>query len=87
MYNPVMRTTLTLDDDVAARLIELQKKRGVSFKEIVNQTLRQGLERQATGPRRRAKFKVQARDIGLRPGLNYDNIGELLEQLEGVDHR
>lgn len=82
-----MRTTLTLDEDVAARLIELQRKRGVSFKDVVNQTLRWGLERQQVAPRGAPKFTVEARDMGLRPGLNYDNIEELLEQLEGPTHR
>jgi hypothetical protein len=82
-----MRTTLTLDEDVAARLAELQRQRGVSFKEIVNQILRQGLEREGTKPRRAKKFVVEARDIGQLPGLNYDNVGELLEQLEGAAHR
>jgi len=41
-----MRTTLTLADDVADRLLELQKKQGLTLKEAVNQTSRAGLERQ-----------------------------------------
>jgi hypothetical protein len=81
-----MRTTLTLDEDVAARLVELQRQRGVSFKEVVNQTLRQGLH-QKVSRRRAKKFVVEARDMGQRPGLNYDNVGELLEHLEGATHR
>ena len=87
MYTGAMRTTLTLDEDVAARLLEEQRRLGVSFKEAVNQTLRQGLEQQASRPRQRRKFTVQARDMGRRPGLNYHNIGELLEQIEGSEHR
>jgi len=82
-----MRTTLTLDEDVAARLVELQHKLGVSFKDVVNRTLRQGLEQQATRPRQPPKFTVKARKMGLRPGLNYDNVGELLEHIEGAAHR
>ncbi|GMU43832.1 MAG: ribbon-helix-helix protein, CopG family [Xanthomonadales bacterium] len=38
-----MRTTLTLDDDLAARLEELSQRRGVSFKQVVNDTIRKGL--------------------------------------------
>jgi hypothetical protein len=84
MYNLGMRTTLTLDDDVAARLAEIQKKTGRTFKEVTNDTLRAGLERGMAGAKaRRPRFKVKARKLGLRPGLSYDNIGELLEQLEG----
>lgn len=84
MYTDRMRTTLTLEDDVAARLVELQKKTGRTFKEVTNDTLRAGLERQmAVGRAHRPRFKVNARELGLRPGLNYDNIGALLEQIEG----
>ena len=74
-----MRTTLTIDEDVAAKLKDELKRSGGSFKELVNDVLRTGL-----GARQRLqkprKFKVRARDLGFRPGLNYDNIGELLER-------
>lgn len=84
MYTRHMRTTLTLEEDVAARLVELQKKTGRTFKEVTNDTLRAGLEQETARARAaRPRFKVKARKLGLRPGLNYDNIGELLEQLEG----
>jgi hypothetical protein len=88
MYNAGMRTTLTLDEDVAERLAELHRQRGISFKDIVNQTLRKGLERDAAmSARRPARFTVKARDMGQRPGLNFDNLGDLLEQIEGAAHR
>lgn len=81
-----MRTTLTLADDVADRLLELQKKQGLTLKEAVNQTLRAGLERQtAHHTPKRPKFKVRPRALGIRSGLNYDDIGGLIERLEG-DH-
>ncbi len=32
-------------------------------------------------------FQIHPRSIGLKAGLTYDNIGELLEHAEGVDHR
>ncbi len=82
-----MRTTLTLDEDVAARLLELQRRLGVSFKDVVNRTLREGLEQQMDHARRAPRFVVKARKMGLRPGLSAHNIGELLEQLEGTAHR
>ncbi|MGE0104952.1 MAG: ribbon-helix-helix domain-containing protein [Blastocatellales bacterium] len=82
-----MRTTLTLDEDVAARLAEMQKKTGISFKEIVNQTLRLGLERRHESHKKITGFKVRARPLGQIPGLQYSNIGELLEQLEGPRHK
>ena len=78
-----MRTTLTLDDDVAAKLQAEARRAGRPFREIVNETLRRGLmTRRATGARQ--PFKVNVRDLGdLRPGLSLDNVAELIEQVEG----
>lgn len=83
----MMRTTLTLDEDVAARLKEESRRSGRSFKEVVNEYLRLGIH--AKRPHGEAKrFRVKARDLGdLRAGLDLDNIGELLEQIEGSGHR
>ena len=88
MYTQPMRTTITLEEDVAARLVALQKQTGQSFKDTVNFTLRTGLEQQTAKPAMpRPRFKVAARRRGLRSGLNYANVGELLEQIEGPAHR
>jgi hypothetical protein len=82
-----MRTTLTLDDDVAANLKAESRRAGRPFREIVNETLRHGLaSRRITAER--PSFKIIARDLGgLRPGLSLDNVGELIEQVEGSLHR
>ncbi len=82
-----MRTTLTLDDDVAAKLKAESRRAGRPFKEIVNETLRSGLAtRRAVADR--TAFKITARDLGdLRPGLSLDNVAELIEQVEGSLHR
>lgn len=78
-----MRTTLTLDDDVAAKLKAECRRQGRPFREIVNETLRRGLAHQRTASGQRA-FKIAARDLGeLRPGLSLDNVAELIEQVEG----
>lgn len=80
-----MRTTLTLDNDVEAKLNAEMRRTGKSFKEVVNEILRIGFnarrEYLASKP-----FKVRARKLGIRPGLNYDNIGDLLEQVEEPEH-
>ncbi len=82
-----MRTTLTLDDDVAAKLRTQSQRAGRPFREIVNETLRRGLESRRATAQRRA-FKVKARALGkLKPGLSLDNIAELIEQVEGSVHR
>ncbi|MFL6201419.1 MAG: hypothetical protein ACJ76J_19790 [Thermoanaerobaculia bacterium] len=46
-----MRTTLTLDEDVAGQLRELSRHSGESFKEVVNATLRKGLRGEKTAHR------------------------------------
>jgi plasmid stability protein len=86
-YHHDVRTTLTLDDDVAAKLKAATRKTGRSFRDVVNDTLRRGLAK-PSGEAARAPFAVRARDLGaLRPGLSLDNIGELIEQVEGPRHR
>ena len=81
-----MRTTLTLDEDVRAKLEAEMRKSGRSFKETVNETLRIGLNaRRETKPAK--PFKIYSRALHPRPGLNFDNIGELLEQVEGPYHK
>ena len=79
-----MRTTLTLDDDVAAKLRAEMRRSGQSLKE--NRFLRLGLNVQRREARPR--FVVRPLPLGkLRPGLSLDNIGELLERVEGAHHR
>jgi len=82
-----MRTTLTLDDDVAAKLKAESRRSGRPFRDVVNETLRLGLASRRVTPSRKA-FKVTSRDLGnLRPGLSLDNVAELIEQVEGSLHR
>jgi hypothetical protein len=45
-----MRTTLTLDDDVAAALDQLRKTRKVGLKALVNGLLRAGLSQASARP-------------------------------------
>jgi len=81
-----VRTTLTLDEDVRAKLEAEMRRTGRSFKETVNETLRIGLTaRKETKPAK--PFEIYARDLGTRPGFNFDNIEELLDQLEGPMRR
>jgi hypothetical protein len=74
-----MRTTLTLDDDVAAMLHQVDKERGISFKEAVNTALRAGLIGAVPAPRR---FRVQPSHMGVRPGVNLDKALQLAADLE-----
>jgi len=81
-----VRTTLTLEEDVAARMKREARKSGKSFKQEVNEALREGLT-----ARRAAKkpppFEVKTRSMGHYLGLDYDNIGVLLEHVEGPFHK
>ena len=81
-----MRTTLTLDDDVAVKLRAETQRSGEPFKQVVNRVLRLGLNAQ-TQVKALPPFKVKTRDLGLRPGFDFDNIGELIEKVEGPFHR
>ena len=77
-----MRTTLTLEQDVRAKLELEMRRTGRSFKETVNEVLRLGLNaRPRLKPARR--FVVRPRPFGPPPGLSFDNVQELLDQLEG----
>ena len=82
-----MRTTLTLEDDVAAELAKLQAARAESFKETVNRVLRAGLASLGKG-RRRASARYETVPVSLgTPRLgNVDDVSEVLAFAEGEDH-
>lgn len=80
-----MRTTLSLDDDVARQLDRESRRSGASFKQVVNHFLRLGL--MAAKRPVRKPFVVTPRNLGLPPGLTYDNVEQLLEVVEGPAHR
>jgi predicted transcriptional regulator len=82
-----MRTTLTLDDDVAARLERLRKNRNASFKELVNEALRQGLRSLETSPVRREPFTTRTVDLGQCSLGNVDDVAEVLAVTEGDSYR
>ncbi len=74
-----MRTTITLDPDVAARLRALARERGISFKAAVNAALRRGL---AEGDEPARPFRVTPRPLDLRPGVDLDQALALAARLE-----
>lgn len=81
-----MRTTLTLDDDVAALLKRIAAKEKGSFKEVVNQALRRGLTG-ITAERQRAPFRTTGFDLGPSLVGSLDNVEEVLARVEGDDHK
>jgi hypothetical protein len=79
-----MRTTLTLDDDVAARLQAEARRSGRPFKAVVNEHLRSSLALQKT-LRALPPFRLKPLKLGgPAPGVSYDDIGALLDDIEGT---
>ena len=76
-----MRTTLTLDDDLAEKMKELAHERGQPFRRIVNDLIRRGLW---GGGRRREEepFRVETFRSALRPGIDPLRLNQLVDELE-----
>jgi hypothetical protein len=84
--NHDVRTTLTLEDDVSARLRLEIRRTGKPLKQVVNEYLRFAFERgQSAKPAK--KFKVRPFQAGPPPGMTFDNVEELLEYIEGPSRR
>lgn len=82
-----MRTTVTLEDDVVAKLRAEARRTGKPFKTVLNECLRVALSA-GRGRPRPALFRIEPRDLGaLRPGLSLDNVAELLDLVEGPESR
>jgi hypothetical protein len=76
-----MRTTLTIDDDLAGLLKRRARELGLPFKDVVNRTLRAGLGEEAK-PRRHAAPKTIPHRFGFRPGIDLDKLNQLADELE-----
>ncbi|MGH7092317.1 MAG: CopG family transcriptional regulator [Stellaceae bacterium] len=77
-----MRTTLTIDDDVAAQLDRLRRDRDESLKRIVNEALRRGLQELNEPVRPRKPFQTRSVNLGKPLIDNLDCIGTVLEAVE-----
>jgi hypothetical protein len=80
-----VRTTLSIDDDVASLIKKEMRRSGAPLKTVVNRLLRLGL--MASKQQGRKSFVVTPRKLGLPPGLSYDDVEELLEATEGATHK
>jgi hypothetical protein len=76
-----MRTTLTLDDDLAGLLKQRARGLGIPFKEAVNRTIRAGIG-EATATRRHPAPKTISNSFGFMPGIDLDKLGQLTDELE-----
>jgi hypothetical protein len=80
-----MRTTLTLDPDVAAKARKGASLLRKPFRDVINEALRIGLATVLAPPPAKT-YRTKPRPLGLRQGFSYDNIAELLARAEGEDH-
>ena len=82
-----MRTTLTLDTDVAAAVERLRKAGDGSLKDVVNEALREGLRRMEAPPPSHEPFVTRAVDLGRCRLGNVDNVADVLAVAEGDSTR
>ncbi len=82
----IMRTTVTLDEDIAQKTKQLAKILKKPFKAVLNDALRRGLS-QVDKPRKHRDYRTIPHEMGLRDGLSFDNIQELLARVDGENTR
>ena len=80
-----MRTTLTLDDAVGRELKAMAGRTNRPFRAVVNETLRAGLEAQASQQDARKPFKVRAMHCGFRTGIDTEKLNQLVDDLSLSD--
>ena len=77
-----MRTTLTIDDDVADALRALSRNGGKTFKAVVNEVLRRGLMTGEKPVPDREPFRVESVRCGILPGIDPLKLNQLVDELE-----
>ncbi|MGI8784233.1 MAG: CopG family transcriptional regulator [Acidobacteriota bacterium] len=82
-----MRTTLTLDDDVAALLKRAREKRNTNLREIVNEALREGLARMTAPNKPSRRYRTPAVSLGRCLVGSLDDVAEALAVAEGEAFR
>lgn len=80
-----MRTTLTLEEDVAARLEAEMKRSGEGMKAVVNRALRVGLG-MTEKPVQPPAFCVEPHNFGFQRGADLDRLNQLADELEAEEH-
>jgi hypothetical protein len=80
-YHSRMRTTLSLDDDVAAAVQRIREERHIGLSDAVNELIRAGL----AAPARRTAFRQRTANLGIR--VDVSNVADALERLDGPEAR
>jgi hypothetical protein len=81
-----MRTTLTLDHDVAEQVKSVTRNSGRPLKQVINEALRVGLDH-LTQPKAAKPYRTKSRNMRLREGFQIDNVQELLSRIDGEGAR
>ena len=76
-----MRTTLTIDDDLADQIQKLRRRHGHSLKRVINSLLREGLQSRQSRPRA-TKYRTRTYQLGMRPGFDPVKLNRLIGELE-----
>ena len=80
-----MRTTLTIEDDIAVRLEEQRQRDGQSLKQVVNRLLREGLRHDQRPPGAR-QYRTKTCKLHMRPGFDATRLSQLVDELETDTH-
>lgn len=83
----MVRTTLTIDDDIAATLERLRRSQRLSLKQLVNEALRRGLDDIGKRRKRREAVQTRAVKLGRMRVASIDNIAEALAIVEGENFK
>jgi hypothetical protein len=84
-HDATMRTTVTLEPDLAVRLKDYAHRRRTSFKGALNTLLRRGLSAQEPRAASRRRFAVKPHSGGFKPGIDPAKLNQLADQLETED--
>ncbi len=84
-HDAYMRTTLTLDEDVAYKLKGLAKVEGRPFKVVVNEALRRGLGSQENQRQEQPPFHIDPHQGGFRPGVDLAKFNQMADELTVQD--
>ena len=77
-----MRTTLTIDDDLAAILQRETRRKGLTFKELINSTIRRGLSSEQILSAPPPRVVTRPHNLEMKPGVDMDKLNQLADELE-----
>lgn len=81
-----MRTTRTIDDDIAVRIQDLRRRHGHSLKQVINRLLCEGLRSSHQTPHAKP-YRTKTHKLGLKPGFDAAGFNQLAEELEAEEYQ